>query len=169
MRVLPPSSGWEAVDNGQYPVPGVILHRYEQQQIDKDEEERYNSDMKNNAYSPIDMFEYDFNIQLPLGFQLRLNQNLLCIELIDDRSQAQELGLMVGDILCYCDDEDISLMGDEKKLMKYLDDEIIDLRERQQKFMTLRFGRRKLTFPIVLAQRSGVKGMIKYPFVYNFA
>jgi len=113
-RILPPSSGWEAVDNGKYPAPGVILNRIQQQTIVKE-------DTKPDAYSPIDFIIHKFNINNPLGFTLKKDSNLLCVDSIT-LGQSTEKDLQQNDIISHVGNEDISLIGDTDKLWKYVDD-----------------------------------------------
>jgi len=122
-RTLPPSSGWEAVDNGVYPAPGVILNRIQQQTIAKE-------DTTPDAYSPIDFIVHKFVIGTPLGFTLKKENNLLCVDAIT-QGQATEIDLQQNDIISHIENEDISLIGDVNKLWRYMH-EIINKKKSKQ-------------------------------------
>ena len=84
---------------------------------------------------------------------------LLFVSFIVEESQSQELGLAVGDILSSVEDEDISLVGDVESACKYLKNEMKKLKDSNHCFLSMAFGRRKSTFPIVMLSRSGVSSL----------
>eukprot|EP01084_Bolivina_argentea_P120103 212900_1 len=173
-RILPPSSGWESVDNAEYPSPSVILHRLNQMETIKNyvtgagtNQNTYgNDDDNDNSFSPLEMMEYDFEIinnfktqliQQQFGFSLQLNDitGLMYVNNIIEYSQAQEMGLQIGDIISNVEEDDISLIGNVDKMYTYLKNEMTKLKENKNSFININFGRKKGTFPIVLVDRSG--------------
>ena len=149
-RKLPPSSAWEAVDNGIYPAPGVILHRIKQETVEHD------PDQDEDAYTPIETIEEKFNIQAPLGLSFSVQNNMVCVNEIA-LGQAMDKNIQIKDILMNVDDEDVALIGTIDKLKVFLDGYIKKKKANKESTMVLKFGRRKNMFPIVILNRAGTK------------
>ena len=200
-RRLPPSSGWEAVDDARYPAPSVVLHRLDQIETIRnyhDPRQRRHDDADASA-APVDWLDFRFKIgdggdeakqsesestPIPLspvngnqsernrrrgfpqtsdadatalwralGVALALQDKtgLIVVAQVAQSSQASALGVMVGDIVCGIEDEDVSLMGSVEKLTAQL---LSAFAATASSVLTLKFARNKKTFPVVMVQRS---------------
>eukprot|EP01084_Bolivina_argentea_P056717 103745_1 len=158
LRILPPSSGWEAVDDAKYPSPSVILHRLNQIETIKNYvtgtgfNNNNNHEKDNNSFSPLEMIEYDFeignvendkyNIEKQFGFSLYVNDitGLMYVKHVVLDSQAYDMGLQVDDVVSNIEDDDISLFGDVNKLYKYLKNEMNKQIKNENSFIIITFG-----------------------------
>ncbi|ETO22978.1 hypothetical protein RFI_14206 [Reticulomyxa filosa] len=123
-RKLPPSSGWEAVDKGEYPAPGVILHRIEQQVVEKD----IDREAKDDVYIPIEFFSCQFDVTAQLGFTLKVQDNVVVVENVGE-GQGKNADLQPGDILSAIDGQDVTLMASVKQVTDFLKTKIQEHRD----------------------------------------
>eukprot|EP00485_Elphidium_margaritaceum_P004014 CAMPEP_0202687728 /NCGR_PEP_ID=MMETSP1385-20130828/3367_1 /ASSEMBLY_ACC=CAM_ASM_000861 /TAXON_ID=933848 /ORGANISM="Elphidium margaritaceum" /LENGTH=1356 /DNA_ID=CAMNT_0049342569 /DNA_START=13 /DNA_END=4083 /DNA_ORIENTATION=+ len=156
-KEFPPSSGWSKTKLGDLPNPGVRLDSIKQQEAADDffVDDPY-------KFSPFLILKYKFERvkNEPMGFDLQiisLHQKFVAVKSIKPDSQAENFGILPGDILVSANEVDLSKLKSVEAVSSAIQKLVKSLKDGADSTVSIVMAREKKTFKVLLCQRAGTK------------